>query len=88
MNDGIADFGKKYDASVGWKAQKPFLSKILKLDLQDTPTLWSIPVSMMVSNGNNSLRAGLNAAILRVQADPKFATLEARYFPNDPIACK
>ncbi|RJF69142.1 hypothetical protein D3875_00440 [Deinococcus cavernae] len=84
----IEGLGKKFDATVAWKAQRPFMSKVTKLELQETPTLWSIPVSMMVSNGNTSLRSGLNASITKLRTDPKFIALDSRYFPNDSVICK
>ena len=85
LNDSLSS---KTDASLGWLAVRPYMNKVYKIDLKETPALWSIPVGMLVANKNNGLRLAINTSIAKMQRDGRMNTLDKRYFGNDSIACK
>lgn len=79
---------KKHEGTIAWKAMIPYMNKVYKLNLQDTPTLWSIPVGMLVRENNAGLRLAVNTAILRTQQDGTFDALDKKYFAKDSVKCK
>lgn len=79
---------KESQATVAWKAMIPFLNKVYKLNFQETPVLWSIPVGMLVHEENSALRLAMNTAILRIQRESTFDTLSKKYFADESVKCK
>lgn len=89
FEEGLRDFvNKKFDATIGWKAMIPFLSKVNNMALQDTPVLWSVPVGMLVHNNNMALRLTINQSLAKMKRDGRFDKLDKTYFPTDSVVCK
>lgn len=79
---------KESHATVAWKAMIPFMNKVYKLNFQETPVLWSIPVGLLVHENNDGLRLAINTAILRTQRDGTFDKLDKKYFADESVKCK
>lgn len=79
---------KAVDSGVGWHALTPFLSKVYKVNVQDTPILWSIPVGFLINPQSTGLQASLNRSLLGQKVSGKLKELNKRYFPNELAICK
>lgn len=78
----------KVDAVIGWKPTIPFVNKVYKLDLKDTPTLWTIPAGFLIDPQAPALKTFVDRSLISYKKTGKINELAKRFGMADGVSCE